>query len=255
MRAKAHAKGALRWATLAMLALLFACAQRPPADDPDARAEYDQINDPLEPMNRAVFDFNGALDTVFLRPIAQGYRAVVPQFGRDRVADFLRNLGDPWVFVNDVLQGNGKKAGETLERFALNSSFGVLGIMDVAKPLGIPHHDADFGQTLGVWGVGDGPYLVLPIFGPSDPRDAFGLGVDLVGDPVGIYLYERNMEWISYTEFGMNAVVQRESVLDFLDDIRRTSLDYYATLRSLYRQHRAALIAQGKSATKLPAFQ
>ena len=118
--------------------------------------------------------------------------------------------------------------------------------MDVAKPMGIQPHDADFGQTLGVWGIESGPYLVLPLFGPSSPRDAIGLAGDLFGDPVSLYLYARHLEWLDWTRFGVTAVSEREAYMDFLDDLRRTSLDYYATLRSLYRQRREALVNAGK---------
>ena len=222
------------------------CAKEPPADDPEAVAEFKQINDPLEPMNRAIFDFNDELQTVFLGPVARGYRAVVPPFGRDRVADFLDNLNSPVILFNDVLQGNMSLAGKTLERFALNSTFGVLGIMDVAKPMGVPGHDAGFGQTLGVWGVGPGPYLVLPFFGSSNPRDAIGLGVDFASDPVGYYLLDRHMNYLNYVRFGVSAISQYEAYLDFIDDLRRTSLDYYATMRSLYRQRREAEVEAGK---------
>lgn len=235
-----------RWIAVAAVMAIFGCATEPPASDPDAVAEFKQTNDPLEPMNRAIFNFNGALDTVFLSPLAKGYRAVVPPFGRDRVSDFLQNLGEPWVFANDMLQGNVNLAGKALERFALNSSFGVLGIMDVAKPMGVPPHEADFGQTLGVWGVKQGPYLVLPLFGPSDFRDGIGLAADTTGDPTSLYLYFRNMEWLDWTRFGVTAVSEREAYMDFLDDLRRTSLDYYATLRSLYRQRREALVDAGQ---------
>ncbi len=235
-----------RWSLAALVLVAASCAKGPPADDPEAVAEFKQINDPLEPMNRAIFDFNDQLQTVFLGPIARGYRAVVPPFGRDRVADFLDNLNSPVVFLNDVLQGNMSLAGKTLERFALNSTFGVLGIMDVAKPMGVPGHDAGFGQTLGVWGVGEGPYLVLPFFGPSNPRDTVGLVADFEADPVGIYLSNRHMNYLNYTRFGVTAVSQYEAYLDFIEDIKRTSLDYYATMRSLYRQRRHALIEAGK---------
>jgi phospholipid-binding lipoprotein MlaA len=237
----------MRWAAAAFVAAsLVGCAERPPADDPDAVAEYEQINDPLEPMNRVIFDFNNSVDTVFLRPLAHAYRFAVPPFGRDRVSDFLDNLNAPVVFANDMLQGNFKLASRTLERFALNSSFGVLGIMDVAKPMELPGHDADFGQTLGVWGFGSGPYLVLPIFGPSNPRDAIGLAGDFAVDPTSIYLSDRKLDWLGWARFGADAISTEESYMDFLDDMRRTSLDYYAAMRSLTRQRREALVRAGQ---------
>ena len=246
MQSMTFVKGLMRLAAVAAALALPGCATEPPADDPDAVAEFKQTNDPLEPMNRAIFGFNNEVEVVFLRPLARGYRAVVPPFGRDRVSDFLDNLDAPIVFANDLLQGNMSLAGKTLERFALNSSFGVLGIMDVATPMGIRGHEADFGQTMGVWGIGTGPYLVLPFFGPSNPRDGIGLAVDTVGDPTSIYLTERHMDWLNWTRFGVDALSKEEAYMDFLDDLRRTSLDYYAAMRSLTRQRRDALVRAGK---------
>lgn len=234
---------------VAVAAALFlaGCATPPPDDDPEAKAEFEQINDPLEPMNRTIFSFNEGLDTYVLKPVAQGYRYVVPQFGRDRVANFLANLRSPLILGNDILEGNVSRAGDTLGRFLLNTSFGVLGVMDVATPMGIPSHNADFGQTFGVWGIGEGPYLVLPLLGPSNPRDGIGMGVEMFADPVGIYLDNNDLEWLSWTRTGVYAVSQREAYLDVLDDVRRTSLDYYSALRSLYRQRRAAEIESAKN--------
>jgi phospholipid-binding lipoprotein MlaA len=172
----------------AVAALLVGCATPPPDDDPEAKAEFEQINDPLEPTNRVIFSVNEGIDAYFLRPLAQGYRFAVPSFGRDRIADFLDNLKMPIYLANDLLQGNVTLAGATIERFALNSSFGVFGLMDVADPLGVPGHQSDFGQTMAVWGAEDGPYLVLPLFGPSNPRDALGLLAESFADPLDYYL-------------------------------------------------------------------
>ena len=227
-------------------AMLGGCATPPPDSDPEAKAEFEQINDPIEPANRAIFDFNDTVDTYFLRPVAQGYRAVVPPFGRDRVADFLANLKTPIILANDLLEGNVQWAGTTLERFALNMTFGVAGVMDVATPMGIPGHPGDFGQTFGVWGIGEGPYLVLPLFGPSNPRDAVGLAAEQFGDPVDYYLTNNGMHWVSWIRMGVSGVSQREQYLDVIDDVKRTSLDYYAAMRSLYRQHREAQVEAAK---------
>lgn len=236
------------------LALVAGCATPPPADDKEAVAEWEQVNDPLEPFNRAVFDFNRAADTYAIKPAAQGYRAVVPKFGRDRVHNVLSNLNSPLIFANDILQGEPDRAVQTLFRAMLNTSFGLLGYADVAAEAGIPAHEEDFGQTLAVWGVGEGPYLMLPIFGPSNPRDTVGLVAEFFADPLDIYLGNINREWISYTRAGMSGLDKRESLLDTLDEIERTSLDYYASLRSLYRQHRASEIKNGRGgATKVPA--
>lgn len=235
----------LRVAALAIL--LAGCATPPPDDDPEAKAEFEQVNDPLEPTNRAIFAFNDTVDTYILRPTAQGYRAVVPQFGRDRVTDFLDNLKSPIYFANDLLQGNVTFAGATLKRFLLNSTFGVGGIMDVATPMGITGHKADLGQTFGVWGIGEGPYLVLPVFGPSNPRDAVGSGIEGYGDPLDYYLWANDLRWVSWTRMGLTGISQREAYLDALDDVKRTSLDYYSAMRSLYRQRRNAQINDAKN--------
>lgn len=256
MLLKSLTKALLRCGFAGIAVTLAGCATPPPDTDPDAKAEYEQTNDPLEPTNRAIFDVNNTVDTYFMRPVAQGYRYVVPQFGRDRIADFLANLNTPLILANDLLQGNVSNAGKTLERFALNSSFGVLGIMDVAKPMGVPAHESDFGMTLGVWGIPDGPYLVLPFFGPSNPRDTTGMVVEFFADPLDIYLDNNHMKWLDWTRFGVTAVSEREAYLDYLDDVQRSSLDYYAALRSLYRQRRASLIEAAKhggSAEKSPA--
>jgi phospholipid-binding lipoprotein MlaA len=242
MLSRSLGKFALRLGAAAFAVALAGCATPPPGDDAEAKAEFEQINDPLEPTNRVIFQFNEGVDTVLLRPLAEGYRYAVPPFGRDRVADFLDNLKSPLYLGNDLLQGNLTLAATTLGRFLLNTTFGVFGIMDVADPCGLPAHRSDLGQTLGVWGVGEGFYLVLPLFGPSNPRDGFGLAVEWYADPLDLYLASQHEKWLSWTRTGVGAVSQREAYLDLLDDVQRTSLDYYSAMRSLYRQRRAAEI-------------
>jgi phospholipid-binding lipoprotein MlaA len=246
-------KIALRLGMVAIALALTGCATPPDDDDPEAKAEFEQINDPLEPTNRVIFTVNDHLNEYFLEPLAQGYRFVVPSFGRDRVSDFLDNLKMPVYLANDLLQGNVTMAGATLERFVLNSSFGVFGIMDVAQPMGIPGHQSDFGQTLGVWGLGEGPYLVLPLFGPSNPRDAVGMAADSYLDPLDYYLETGGRHWMYWTRAGMGALSQYDAYRDALDDIKRTSLDYYSAMRSLYRQRRAAQINAGIDPDKYTA--
>ena len=231
------------------LALVAGCATPPPADDKEAVAEWNQNNDPLEPMNRTVFDFNLAVDKALLKPVAQGYRAVVPQFGRDRVRDLLRNLRAPVVFVNDVLQGEPDRAMQTLMRFAFNTGFGIGGLIDVAEPGGIAYHDEDFGQTFAVWGLGEGPYLVLPILGPSNPRDGAGLATEWLTDPLNLYMGNVDHDWVVWTRAGVGALEKRERLLDTLDEIERSSLDYYSALRSTYRQNRNAEIKNSLNPT------
>jgi phospholipid-binding lipoprotein MlaA len=222
------------------------CATPPAEDDAEAQAEFRQNNDPFEPANRAIFSFNERLDKGLMRRVAEGYRAVVPGFGRQRVGDFLNNLNAPLILLNDVLQAGWQNAAVTTVRFVLNSTFGVFGIMDVATPMGFADHKSDFGQTFALWGTGEGPYLMLPVLGPSNPRDALGLGVGIVGDPLNLYLGERDLIWLACTRRAVAGVSEREAYLDVLDDVRRASLDYYATLRSLYRQRRNALISGAK---------
>ena len=230
-------------------ALLAGCATPPPAGDPEAVAEFKENNDPLEPMNRAIYGANDVVYGVVVHPAIDGYRAVVPPLGREMVGNFISTLKSPTIFLNDLLQGNFPRAGQVVSRLVLNLTFGVGGIMDVATPLGIPRHDADFGQTLGVWGVGEGPYLVLPLIGPSNPRDAGGLLVDSFADPLDDYLQTQHLTWLSETRFGVSVFVTFDSILDQYDDINRNSLDPYSAVRSLTRQRRAAAINQANTPT------
>jgi phospholipid-binding lipoprotein MlaA len=234
-------------ASLFALALVTGCATPPPADDPEAVAEFEQTNDPLEPMNRAIFDFNDAVDKALIKPVAQAYRNNVPAFGRQRVRDMLNNLRSPIVLVNDILQGEPERAVQTMMRFTFNTGFGIGGLFDLATPGGIPYHDEDFGQTFGVWGIGEGPYLVLPLLGPSNPRDTAGLGVEWLADPFDIWMGNVGRDWVVWTRTGASGVDKREEYLDTLDEIEKSSLDYYAAMRSLYRQRRAADIKNGPS--------
>lgn len=233
---------------LALSALLSlavaACAPKPPADDPDAVADYEQTNDPLEPTNRVFYAVNNGLDTVLLRPLALGYRYVVPTPVRNGVHNVLSNLGTPVQLTNDMLEGKPRRAGDTAMRFLINSTVGVLGVFDFASNWGYPNHDSDFGMTLANWGVPEGPFLFLPVLGPSDPRDAAGFGVDQVIDP---FFWVGNphggvIKAFNWTRFGLNAVDARERVEDSLQSIKKTALDPYATFRSLYRQHRHSQI-------------
>jgi phospholipid-binding lipoprotein MlaA len=228
--------------TAVLLANLGGCATPPPASDPDAVADYKESNDPLEPTNRAIYAFNNGLDTVILRPAAQAYRFLVPGPVRNGIHNVLNNLGTPVQLGNDVLEAKPRRAGDTTMRFLINTTVGVLGIFDVAKGWGYPDHDSDFGMTLALWGVPNGPYLFLPLFGPSNPRDAVGLGVDAAMDPftwVGQGVAVRALDW---SRRGMDALDERERHLDDIDNIKKTALDPYATFRSLYRQHRASQI-------------
>ena len=234
---------------LAVLAALSGCATPPPADDPEAVAEFQKNNDPFEPTNRAIFDFNDKAYEYFLHPVASGYRDVVPPFGREVIANMLANLKSPTILLNDLLQGDFSGGVRTLMRMILNSTFGVGGMQDVATPLGIPRRDADFGQTLAVWGFGPGPYLVLPIVGPSNPRDGLGMLADSFTDPLDDYLHGSGMGWVAEVRFGISVVSLVDANMDAIDDVRRSSLDYYSAIRSLTRQRREAQINEAANPT------
>jgi phospholipid-binding lipoprotein MlaA len=234
---------------LAFLALfgffLSGCATKPPPSDPDALADYEQTNDPLEPTNRVFYAVNNGLDTVILRPLALAYRYAVPTPVRDGLHNVLSNIGMPVQLTNDMLEGKPRRAGDTTMRFLINTTVGVFGIFDVATKWGYPDHDADFGMTMALWGVPEGPFLFLPVLGPSDPRDAAGFGVDIAFDPfTWVGTGPNRVGWTAFkwSRFGLNAVDARERVIDAIDSIRKTALDPYATFRSLYRQHRKAQI-------------
>lgn len=236
--------------TVVLAGCLGGCAKPPPANDPDAVADFKETNDPLEPTNRVMYKFNNGIDTVIMRPAARAYRFLVPSPVRNGIHNVLSNLGTPVEFSNDVLEGKPRRAGDTTMRFLINSTAGVLGIFDFAKNWGYPDHDADFGMTLALWGVPEGPFLFLPVFGPSNPRDGIGLGVNAAMDPfnwIGQGAAVRALDW---TRFAVNAIDERERHLDDIDSVKRTALDPYATFRSLYRQHRHAQIDDARNDTR-----
>lgn len=202
-------------------------------------AQAQTNNDPLEPINRVIFGFNQILDGLILEPLSVLYGLVLPQPARQGIHNVLNNLKEPVVFANDLLQGQPDKAGDTLARFMINTSVGGLGLFDIATPLGHPQRWNDFGRTLGTYGVGSGPYLVLPFYGPSSPRDATGLAVDgFVLDPAG-YLLPTSARM---AQIGLGAVDTRYSYAATINDLKANSLDFYATTRTVYLQHRAAQI-------------
>ncbi len=225
------------------------CATAPA--DPSERAAFEATNDPLEPMNRQIFAFNQAADKYVIRPVAQGYRDVLPDFVRNRIKDFLDNLNEPVIFMNNMLQGEGGRAAKTVTRFVVNSTVGVGGLYDVLGANGVAQETGDFGQTLYRWGVPPGPYLVLPIFGPSNPRDAVGIyGVDGLADPfnrlVDGTIY--NKPTLMYVREGLYGIDLRSRNIDTLDQLERDSLDFYAKMRSVSRQYRDSVLRHGASA-------
>lgn len=208
----------------------------------------DDVNDPIEPVNRFFFQVNEALQVWFIRPAATMYRAFLPPGVRRGVNNVLANLGEPVTLANELLQGEGARAQATVERFAINTTYGVGGLYDQATDMGRPRHKEDFGQTMAVWGAGEGFYLMLPLFGPSNPRDAVGkLVVDPFFDPL-TYVASSDARLARTIVKGID---EYEGVMDELEQIKKTSIDYYAALRSMYRQKREAEIRNGES-VKLP---
>lgn len=228
---------------VALLALISACATRP--TDPEELATYQQTNDPFEPYNRTVWKANTSVDAVTLRPIALGYRKVTPLPVRMGVRNAFDNITEPWSFVNNVLQGDISRAGRNVSRLLLNTVFGIGGIFDVASNYGVRSAQEDFGQTLATWGVPDGPFIMLPMLGPSNARDFTGFLAGTAGDPVGILLRQQNLTEVNIGLTAGGLLVTRERVLDQFDVLVRESQDSYAAIRSAYRQNREFEIYNG----------
>ncbi len=227
-------------AALAAGVALSGCASTQSSDDVDA------VYDPIEPVNRYVFEVNYFLDEMFIKPSAYIYRAALPDPAQRGVRNALSNLRMPWTAINDLLQGEFDRAATAGGRFAINSTFGILGLFDVAGDLGLADHEEDAGQTLAIWGLPEGPYIVLPVFGPSNVRDTVGLVGDYFGDPVNIVArqYPDGDQFLIGRGL-LTGVSTREQVIEVLDDLQRDSVDYYATLRSVYRQRRQNEIRNG----------
>ena len=238
---------------LVLITVLAGCATQ--TTGPETAAAEEEFNDPFEDVNRKIFDFNQVVDRNVLVPVAKAYRDTLPDAVRDSIRDFLYNLRDPLIFANDTLQLDFKRAGETVARFVLNSTIGVGGLFDVAGKWGqLPYHEDDLGITFGVWGIPEGPYLVIPLLGPSDPRDLVGVVGEGFGDPFNRLVTGNpyTLYWIPFVRGGVSGIDQRSRYIDTLADIERTSLDYYATIRSLYHQRREALIHHEKQESLPP---
>jgi len=219
---------------LVLLLALAGCASLPEGKTLDPQ-------DPFERFNRATFSFNDAVDRAIVKPVSQLYRAITPEFVRTGVANFFGNLSDIPTALNDVLQGKPKGAGTHVGRVAINSTLGLLGLFDVATPLGLERQREDFGQTLGVWGFDSGPYLVLPLLGPSSGRDATGLVFDWAVDPV-VHVHDpaaRN------TLVGVRAVDQRAGLLQAEKTLDEAAFDRYLLVRDVYLARRRSLVGNG----------
>ncbi|TAN57370.1 MAG: VacJ family lipoprotein [Magnetospirillum sp.] len=228
--------------TLLAGTILSGCTTLP--DDPEERAEAEAVNDPLEPTNRVLFAVNMYLDEAIMEPVAEGYREHFPDWLRQALHNFLVNLEEPYVAGNDLLQGNPAAAADSLGRFMINSTFGMLGFQDAVLESGGPKgHQTDIGVTLGAWGFEEGPYLMLPFFGPSNLRDGAGRVADIWAHPTGAVVSSAGLEVFNYVQMGTETLDTRTQYLDPIKELRRTSLDEYAAIRSLYRQSRDAAIA------------
>lgn len=234
----ARRRAALALGLVGLLALLGGCASSGPVNP----------RDPLEPMNRAVFEFNDGVDKVVIKPVAQAYRAVLPQPVRTGVRNFFANLQDPWIGVNNLLQGKVEAGLTDWFRFTTNSTIGFAGILDVASDMRMDKHNEDFGQTLGVWGLPTGDYLVLPFFGPSDVRDGLGLLVDGYGYG-GFWLPRlidppHRVAWRNVLS-GVDIVQLRAGLLTTEGIFEAAALDRYSFLRDAYLQRRRNLVYDG----------
>lgn len=226
MKTRNTMKSAVLGAGLLALALLQGCATGP------------NPRDPFEPFNRSVSRFNEGLDEAIVKPVAQVYQDVLPSPIRTGVNNFFSNLTDVWSMVNNLLQGRPQAAGESWMRFSINTTFGLGGVLDWATEMGIERHREDFGKTLGRWGVGTGPYLVLPILGPSTVRDAAALVVDTKGDLVNHVndVSTRNSLYV------LRAVDLRASVLRAGEVLDQAALDKYSFTRDAYLQRRGVVL-------------
>lgn len=226
--------------TLLSVLMLGACATLP--GDPAARAEVEQLNDPFEPINREIYAFNTEVRHAFepVRNATSGAGPVATVWSG--VHNILVNLREPLIFANDLAQAKECAAGASLRRFMVNSTLGVGGLFDVAKTYGVAAHDNDLGTTLGVWGVPPGPYMMLPVIGPSDVRDSVGIAGEYFLDPVDIGFVRAGAARVIWPIAGLDIIDRNFDAAPDLDKLERTSLDGYAALRSAYRQSQTEVL-------------
>ena len=214
---------------------LFGCSSTSVISE--KQEEIQSENDPFESFNRGMFAFNQVADKAVLKPVAKGYRWMVPDFVRKSVINVFTTLKQPAYFLNALLQGQIKDAGYVLGRTGINLTFGCLGLFDVASEMDVPAPDYDFGQTMAKWGWHkEGPFLMLPLIGPSNPRDMLGYAADAVTNPLDWRL--RKEPVLVYGITAAEGFVKREEVLELLDNLEKSSTDYYAAMRTMYRQNR-----------------
>ena len=225
------------------LAMLAGCASVPPKGTP-AYQDYVERDDPLEPMNRYFFEVNLGLDELVLKPASAAYNAALPDPVQNSIRAFLNNLRTPVILVNDLLQGEGERAYITLSRFMVNTTIGLLGVFDVATEIGLKYHDEDFGQTLAVAGMKSGPYLMIPLLGPSNPRDLLGYIVDFAFDPL-TFLAPSNAR---LGRTAVDTVDTRNRNRDVIKALQEGSVDFYTAVRDASRQNREDAIRNQRSA-------
>jgi phospholipid-binding lipoprotein MlaA len=218
----------------AAVVALAGCATVPAGNEPNAA-------DPWEGFNRTMFQFNEGLATVLLKPVASAYQAVMPRLAREGIGNFFANLAEPWTAVNAALQGKGEASLQTLMRFSFNTVFGFAGVLDIAGSMGIEKRSEDFGQTLGYWGVGSGPYVVLPFVGPSTLRDGLALVPDYLGDP----LYREPNLATRDTAAALRLVDTRASLLSAGRLLDEAALDKYSFVRDSFLQRRQVQVTDG----------
>jgi len=224
---------------------------------PSAQVETQDavISDPWEHFNRSLYSVHDGVDRAVLEPVARGYRAVTPGFFREGVRNFLHNLRSPVIFANDVLQGQFRRAGITAARFGINTTLGIVGVLDPASGMGLESHDEDFGQTLAVWGLDAGPYIFIPVIGPTTVRDGIGSLVDLAFDPLN-WIDSDDADTGRIARGVITGISAREEVLDTIDGIRATSVDPYVTIRTSYGLLRRSAIQNGPANVQdLPDFE
>lgn len=221
----------------ALLFMTAACASKSGNVDPD-------VNDPYEAMNRKIFEFNRTFDRQIFKPISSAYQFVMPDPLEDGVSNAMRNLREPWVFINDILQLKFKRALTTLTRFTLNTTVGAAGLFKVSDGMGIPYHSEDLGQTFAVWGIKESPYLVIPFIGPSTNRDFVGFAGYFFLDPVTIALVDEGKRGLALTRTGVDALDARVRLHDALDELYKED-DPYVVMRSLYLQTQRYQIYDG----------
>jgi phospholipid-binding lipoprotein MlaA len=243
MHALTYPRHLARHAVLLLtVSYLAGCASPPPLTPTTRCAQVNTpVYDPAEPINRGVFAFNRVVDNYALAPVARGYR-YLPDFFQAGVHNFASNFSEPEVFINDLLQGNPRRSVNTLGRFAVNTTVGVLGLFDVSDRVGIPRHTADFGQTFGVWGVGNGPIVELPLLGTHNSRDAAGKVLSFLVSPLGDSDTVQTLGTISLVG---GTVDTRASLLPLTDSLQKLP-DYYSALRNVVAEHRAAFVREGE---------